>query len=334
MHLFNSDVFAAKERVEAWEDFAGKNFAHVHVSSVEGEFIARADGNAVGQLSMLQLQGSGYESGRGAYEIARQRNHFYSFVVHLDSDVKLQTRHGIQHVMPGDVTLLSTMHNFTAGMQHPFRHIVVKLPQHWPEFHALRPDLLCGTVIPREHPLRFIFADYVSSIFRRSHELSLTAAGIVSRHVLDLALEMLSTNEINKSLSTACRAAIFDRACREIERRHNDPSLRPEHIARGLGISLRMLQRVMAGQGDTVMQRVSEVRIDHAAAMLLSLEGRPRTITEVAFSCGFRDLTTFGRMFVANKGATPSEWRRSALGIGCVSQRTSLELANVPRTST
>jgi AraC-like DNA-binding protein len=39
---------------------------------------------------------------------------------------------------------------------------------------------------------------------------------------------------------------------------------------------------------------------------------RACTITDIAFACGFNDLTTFERAFSAVKGMTPSAWRRSA----------------------
>lgn len=37
-----------------------------------------------------------------------------------------------------------------------------------------------------------------------------------------------------------------------------------------------------------------------------------RSITDVAFACGFSDLSHFGRLFARNFGMTPSRWRRMA----------------------
>jgi AraC-like DNA-binding protein len=36
-----------------------------------------------------------------------------------------------------------------------------------------------------------------------------------------------------------------------------------------------------------------------------------KTITQIVFECGFRDLSHFGRVFAAATGSTPRAWRRS-----------------------
>jgi len=46
---------------------------------------------------------------------------------------------------------------------------------------------------------------------------------------------------------------------------------------------------------------------------LASPHARRRTITEIAFACGFNDLSHFGRVFAERMGMTPSQWRKNLL---------------------
>ena len=98
-------------------------------------------------------------------------------------------------------------------------------------------------------------------------------------------------------------------ACRVIEFRFGDPNLGPDHIARELHISTRTLSRLFAAHNETVMRRVFDVRVRHAMKRLAA-PAIHRSITAIAFACGFNDSSHFGRVFAARVHRTPSEWQR------------------------
>ena len=47
-----------------------------------------------------------------------------------------------------------------------------------------------------------------------------------------------------------------------------------------------------------------------AAELLAMPEASHRSITEIAFACGFNDSAHFSRAFAARFDTTPSQWRR------------------------
>ena len=131
------------------------------------------------------------------------------------------------------------------------------------------------------------------------------------QHLLDLLSEAFAGMQPDQPApSNAWRAAMFVQACRLISMQFGDPELRPDLLARQLEISTRMLHRIFAAHDETVMQHVLKERINRAATLLASPQVRNRTITEVAFRCGFNNITHFGRVFDEQMGMTPSQWRR------------------------
>ena len=58
------------------------------------------------------------------------------------------------------------------------------------------------------------------------------------------------------------------------------------------------------------MKRVFAERVNRAAKLLGAPEAAHRTVTDIAFSCGFNDSSHFGRVFAAELLMTPTEWRR------------------------
>jgi len=60
--------------------------------------------------------------------------------------------------------------------------------------------------------------------------------------------------------------------------------------------------------GMTFIDCVTEVRLGHASRMLISTT---KTIAEIAYSCGFNNISNFNRIFRRKKGCTPRELRES-----------------------
>lgn len=60
--------------------------------------------------------------------------------------------------------------------------------------------------------------------------------------------------------------------------------------------------------GMTFIDCVTEVRLGHASRMLISTT---KTIAEIAYSCGFNNISNFNRVFRRKKGCTPRELRET-----------------------
>jgi len=60
--------------------------------------------------------------------------------------------------------------------------------------------------------------------------------------------------------------------------------------------------------GMTFIDCLTEVRLGHASRMLISTT---KTIAEIAYSCGFNNISNFNRIFRKKKSCTPRELRES-----------------------
>lgn len=95
-----------------------------------------------------------------------------------------------------------------------------------------------------------------------------------------------------------------------IEERCIDPELTPAKIADCLGVSSRTLQRHFSVLGETPGRRLLEARLNRAHRQLMSLrDGASISITNIAFDCGFSDLSYFHREFRKKFGATPGGFK-------------------------
>ena len=70
-----------------------------------------------------------------------------------------------------------------------------------------------------------------------------------------------------------------------------------------MGISQRYLQRLLQETGKSFTERVNELRLERAFA-LLAADG-DRRVSDIAFEVGFSDLAHFYRLFKSRFGDTP-----------------------------
>jgi AraC-like DNA-binding protein len=101
-------------------------------------------------------------------------------------------------------------------------------------------------------------------------------------------------------------APIIQRLEAYVAEHHAAPGLRPEHIARDLGLSLRQLHQACALTGRSCMTRLYSHRLERARALLLSGPAGGVSIAEVASTCGFSTAAHFSRRFAAGYGYPPT----------------------------
>jgi transcriptional regulator GlxA family with amidase domain len=63
--------------------------------------------------------------------------------------------------------------------------------------------------------------------------------------------------------------------------------------------------------GNTFIDSLNEIRLGHATRMLIDTT---HSVTEVAYKCGFNNMSNFNRTFKKRKGCTPKEFRSNYSG--------------------
>lgn len=93
-----------------------------------------------------------------------------------------------------------------------------------------------------------------------------------------------------------------------IEESLSDSDLDLSNLARRLGVTPRLVQKLFQRQGTTFSRYVLERRLDLARASI-SRQGEQRAISTIAYELGFGDLSYFNRTFRRRFGTTPSNLR-------------------------
>jgi AraC-like DNA-binding protein len=97
-----------------------------------------------------------------------------------------------------------------------------------------------------------------------------------------------------------------------IQENYAKPGLSTEDIANHLEITPRYVQIALAAEGLTPSEYLKVCRLQAARRLLASTALTDRSITEIAFECGFTSSAHFSTEFRKCFGASPRMFRRSA----------------------
>jgi AraC-like DNA-binding protein len=69
------------------------------------------------------------------------------------------------------------------------------------------------------------------------------------------------------------------------------------------------VQNLLSETDASFSERVIEYRMKKARGMLQSQEGSRKKISDIAFACGFNEISYFNRSFRRRFGASPTQYR-------------------------
>jgi AraC-like DNA-binding protein len=172
-------------------------------------------------------------------------------------------------------------------------------------------DDLAMRVVPRHSDLLGLLHGYVD-VARLNAGVAGSAAGpLVSGHVRDLFVAIAASGPEREAVAppAGMKAARLRAIKMDIAAHLCDSHLDAGGVATRGGISPRYVRRLFQQEGTSFSAYVLGERLERAHRLLLHPGSRDRTITAIAYACGFNDLSYFSRSFRRRFGATPSDLR-------------------------
>lgn len=127
-----------------------------------------------------------------------------------------------------------------------------------------------------------------------------------------VALALMGDKNGEQNMSTR-RNAMFLQVRRYIRNNLGSQHLTAIRIASECGLSERYLHELFHATGQTVSQFLWKERLQRSRAMLNDPSRRHRSITEIAFGCGFSDSGHFSNSFRKAFGISPRDFRKQSL---------------------
>jgi AraC family transcriptional regulator, positive regulator of tynA and feaB len=214
---------------------------------------------------------------------------------------------------PGDITLFDPRRPMRGKYLKGAKQLLLKVPRH--QLEARVGDVrqaVARTIKPleAEHGLTSAFLAMLPTY---AEGLNVAAANMVRDQTLDLvAVSLAKAMGGGRPNLSSARSLVLVNVRAAIERRLSDTTLDAKMVAAAAGVSVRYANTVLAEDGTSIMRLIRARRLEHCRRALQDPLQAHRTVSHIAYSWGFSDMTHFSRSFRAAFGSLPSEYRRQA----------------------
>jgi AraC family transcriptional regulator, positive regulator of tynA and feaB len=208
---------------------------------------------------------------------------------------------------PADIAVVDTTEPFELINAHDFKVFCIAVPRHLlPAAFWERPRLTLSATEGGRALSRTLAGYAELSISSRSTS---EVSTLVGRHIVDLishAPEILAEGASERIDTPVLLMMMID----HIDHHSAEPDLSAATLARKFHCSERYVHKLFAATGRSVGEHVNDRRIAACTRDLLD-NPRNRTVAEIAFGAGFRDVSYFNRLFKRTNGTAPREFRRA-----------------------
>lgn len=281
-------------------------------------FDARLTSRSVGGLQVVDCSCDPHRGVRRNTDVRRDGGETLTLQLVLGGREIFTVDQTAVQLTPGDVLVWTSLQPMSFEVTHHLRKISVTVPL--ARMQSWFPDLWTtfDTLLPANAPgvgLLGSFIDVLSSSVlndpsANGEALTESLLGVLRNVVRPGA------GAPSNTLGDAQRTRVLQ----YIDRHLADPLLGPATIAAATQISVRYLHQLFEGEEETVLGHIMAERLRRCRTELQNPAMADRSITEIAFSWGFQDLSHFSRRFRARYGASPREYRRGVLVAGHVGQ--------------
>jgi len=301
------------ERLPFWIEIVSKTFFGVDYLPTSAEsFFGEVATTRVGEVSFSLVRGRGFQYFRTPAWIRRSIEKSLLIMLALRGTSSVMQDGRQAQLGTGDLACLDASRPYSGSFADHFENLVILFPRDIFVRRVGRTEPLTARAVRANTYIGALVSNFLrqvvpaigtvdSATARRLAELSLTL-------VITTLGNLLSQQELYRSSG---RSSLLYRAKTVIEENLDDDSLNPEKVARILRISERYLHSLFHEENTTVCNWIWDRRLEKCRESLSDPLLASKNVTEIAFDCGFNDLSHFSRRFKATFSMPPSEFRRS-----------------------
>ncbi len=308
--VFSTDHVHQRDRFDYWHEVACRDVVeHDSKPDCRGVFRAELRAGSIGSLGLVGFQNSGMTVDHTTRHLS-STSHDEIFLCRQFRQRLALEQNGRQVVLePGDITLIDPSLPYRGQFSDGSEVLVVKVQRALLESRLGRVrDLLAQTLATAEGRLASAYMAMLPSHV----DVAGSAEGLVEAHLLDLvALSFGRAATERAPRRSSARSLVRMRLHTAVEARLTDPALHASTIAEAAGVSVRYANAVLADENTSLTHLIQARRLARCRQALEDPAHAHRTVSEIAYSWGFSDMTHFGRRFKAAYGVLPSECRRS-----------------------
>ena len=299
-----------RARYKLWTDLFREHMCAADISFFsEQPFYSQSEFMKFGEVRVTQLNANVQTAVRSAKHIAADSRNDCIIGAMYNGASSLLKQNGREAVRrPGQLMLYTNAEPLAAEHDSIIRFRGVCVPagllsERVPGFQ----DLTIKPLVPS--PALRHLERYLSILVES--EIDPAMEVLAETYLVDLIALALGASGDSAELARqrGLRVARLQEIISEINRGFDDGAVSARTVADGLGLSTRYINDLLHESGQSFTERVLELRLQKAFALLSDPVQSRMRIGEIALACGFNEVSYFNRCFRRRFGITPTQCR-------------------------
>ena len=309
--LSTADV-AARHRLAFWTDVVCDTYVQLDceppagADAVEGEIVA----DSLATLQLSRVTATAQQVRRTPAKIARASEDY--FLVSIQTQGRgVISQDGRDAVLgPGDFALYDSTRPYQLTFDGPFQQYVLMLPGPTLRTAVRDTERLTASTVCGDRGAGHLMIGMIRTLAAEIGTLAPESAVAVADSVTQILIAGLSALPAARRAPVSQLTAYHREQIKALVRlRLRDAGFGVAEIARQLRLSPSTLHRAWAGEVCSLSDWIWSQRLDAARRDLGDPALAARSVSEIAFSCGFNDAAHFSRAFRARFGGSPRDLR-------------------------
>ena len=309
--LFSTHSLHPRDRFDFWHEVACKNVVgHDSQPQSRRNFHAEFERGSLGEISILRFQNSPMQVIGTRRHIARADSDELFLCRQIKGVLSFEQCGREVRLEADDMTLIDPMLPYHGRFGNGSELMVVKIPRRLLEIRTGKLQSLTAVAMKPDDAERGLTSSFLATLPAYTGQLSSTSHEILKEQTVDLIALSLAKTSDGKLRLGAGHAFILLNIRAAIEARLADPNLDVKTIADAAGVSVRYANSLLALENTSLRRLIQTRRLKRCQKALEDPLQSRRTVSEIAYSWGFSDMTHFGRVFKKEHSVLPSEYRR------------------------
>jgi AraC family transcriptional regulator, positive regulator of tynA and feaB len=292
-----------RERFAYWREVVCRSLFNVTAESPAKDFIGQMKVRASGNYRFLLSGSSAYSFVRTARNIGNAPADHFTVLLQARGETAVSHDDDRFVLRPSEVAVFNGRQPFNASNSDGARRVVAILPLRM--VMARVPWLRARPLYRLEPNSRFLDLVRLHMVRLASDELNETQSGRLAENLcnlISLATRDVEPNRLPAELQLEGLLAY----CRG---NFHNPRLSPSSVAEHFCISVRTLHFRFEKLGQTFGSWLLETRLEACGKALGDPHQHSSSISEIAYNCGFNDLSHFNKTFRERYGMPPGQYR-------------------------
>lgn len=296
------------ERFDFFQGLVDEVFCPMHMEPerhVRTSFDARLEAVALESTHMVRVSTSPLTVSRRAQDIARIADPPYLVKFQMQGESWWRQRGREVHSRPGDFIICSTAEPYTLIFRGYYEMPVLVISQSVMRRLTPDPDQFLGMRMSGEDADCGLLTSFVGQVVTRMSRLPEQMAKRVEVNILDLLGGVLSARAHKGPITREQQLAQMKAF---IGNHLQDRHLTPASIAEAFGLSTRSVHVIFEAEGVSVGKYIRESRVAACRRAIEQAGATQWSLTDLALTWGFYDLSHMTRCFREVYGQPPSQF--------------------------